>query len=140
MIRRSVPSSLIWLAALVALAVLTATIAGVAIYLQTRSAAETQASAITNGDVSRGRAAIGANGCGACHVIPDIAGANGRVGPDLTHVAQRATIAGTLPNDPATMTRWLMHPQHLSPGSAMPEQGLSERQARDIAAYLYSRR
>jgi cytochrome c1 len=67
-----------------------------------------------------------------------VSGANGKVGPDLTHVGARAEIAGTLANDPELMVRWLMHPQALKPGSGMPEQGVTERDARDMAAYLYT--
>ncbi|GFZ90352.1 MULTISPECIES: c-type cytochrome [Sphingobium] len=139
MASRPVPSSLVWLAAILLLAVCVTLVAGGAIYLETRAADETRADAMTGGHSERGRAALYRHGCGACHVIPGIDGANGMVGPDLTHVGQRASLAGSLPNDPETMVRWLMHPQALRPGSGMREQGPSERQARDIAAYLYAR-
>jgi cytochrome c1 len=93
---------------------------------------------ITGGDVDRGAEAIAGRGCGSCHIIPGIDGALGKVGPDLTHVGQRAALAGSLGNDPGSLTAWIMHPQRLRPGSAMPEQGIDAREARDMAAYLYA--
>lgn len=135
---RSVPGSLWWLMALVALAFAAAAVGGAVLYYQAREAAKVQAQAITLGDVTRGKAAMARYGCAGCHAIPGIAGANGRVGPDLAEVSQRSTIASSLANDPETMVRWLMHPQALIPGTGMPEQGMTERDARDIAAYLYA--
>lgn len=86
----------------------------------------------------RGPALLGHYGCGACHMIPGVADARGNVGPPLTHFAQRGFIAGTLPNEPANLTLWLRKPQQVLPGNAMPNTGLTERDARDIAAYLYT--
>jgi cytochrome c len=76
--------------------------------------------------------------CAACHRVPGVSGAVGSVGPSLQGIAKRQIIAGKLPNNPANMVRWLMHPQQVSPGTAMPEMGLTEDQARKIAAYLYT--
>jgi cytochrome c1 len=45
-----------------------------------------------------------------------------------------------LPNDPQSLALWVRAPEHVVPGTAMPEQPMSERQARDIAAYLYTLR
>jgi cytochrome c2 len=84
------------------------------------------------------RKAIIAAQCASCHVVPGVAGAIGRVGPSLRGIAKQRMIAGRLPNTPEDMVRWLMHPQKVDPGSAMPEMGLSEAQAREIAAYLAS--
>lgn len=138
MYRRSVPATLMWLAALFGLAMLVAVIAGITIYAETRAKTRTHAEAITGGRVDRGRAAIVQRGCGGCHDIPGITGTSGRVGPSLSRIAIRAHIAGAFPNDPDTMTHWLMHPQKMRPGTGMPEQGLSEAEARVIAAYLYT--
>jgi putative membrane protein len=91
-------------------------------------------------DVRRGRAAVIAYGCGACHEIRGVAGANGRVGPPLTGVARRVYIAGYLKNEPETMVQWIMMPQAFRQPTAMPNMGVSERDARDITAYLYSLR
>ncbi|WP_159756481.1 hypothetical protein [Sphingomonas sp. 8AM] len=62
--------------------------------------------------------------------------ANGAVGPARGKIAGRATIAGRLPNNPVTMARWPEHPQAVVPGNAMPEQGVSTRDARDMSACL----
>ncbi|SFR75797.1 c-type cytochrome [Sphingomonas jatrophae] len=139
MAERRLSPSLVWLGGLIALSLMAAAIGGMTIYLQTRHADRVRAEAITHGSVEAGRAAIGRYGCGACHVIAGIDGANGQVGPDLSQVSRRATLAGRLSNDPEAMVRWLIHPQVISPGSGMPEQGVSERDARDMAAYLYAK-
>ena len=76
-------------------------------------------------------------GCGSCHMIPGVDGADGRVGPNLAGVADRWSIAGRLPNTPANLVRWIMHPQEVDPGTLMPDLGVPTQQARDIAAYLY---
>ena len=94
---------------------------------------------VPGGDVERGREQIVAVGCGACHVINGIPGARGQVGPALTGVASRAVIAGVLPNTPDNITRWIADAPSISPQTAMPNLGLSQAQARDIAAYLYAR-
>lgn len=76
--------------------------------------------------------------CSACHRVPGVAGAVGDVGPSLAGIGRQQIIAGKLPNNPANMIRWLMHPQKEIPGNAMPEMGLTEDQAKKIAAYLYT--
>lgn len=80
---------------------------------------------------------IGAQ-CAACHTVPGVSGAYGDIGPSLKGIAKRQVIAGKLANSPDNMVRWLMHPQKVSPGTAMPEMGLTQDQARKIAAYLYT--
>lgn len=99
-----------------------------------------QSSAPAIGDPDQGRVIIGRQACGSCHVIPGIARADGRVGPPLTAMGSRALIAGILPNTPRQMVRWLRWPQSIKPGDGMPDLGLSEQQARDVAAYLYTLR
>jgi cytochrome c2 len=88
------------------------------------------------GDPQRGSVLMVREACGACHVIPGIQEAEGEVGPPLTGMARRTLIAGLLPNTPENMARWLRDPQAVAPGNAMPNVGLSEPQARDMAAYL----
>lgn len=87
-------------------------------------------------DAERGRQAIGQYACATCHVIPGIVGANAPVGPPLRHIGRRELIAGVLPNNFDAMVRWLREPQAVNPRSAMPHLGVTERDARDIAAYL----
>ncbi len=93
-----------------------------------------------NGDAKRGAVQIIRSSCGDCHVIPGIELANGQVGPPLTHFAQRTIVAGLLPNTPDNLTRWIAHPQAVTPGNAMPDSGLTDQEARDVAAYLYTLR
>jgi cytochrome c len=93
---------------------------------------------VAGGDPSRGERSIVAYGCGSCHVIPGVPQAEGRVGPPLTDLANRAFIAGQLPNEPDALVRWIRQPQEIRPGSAMPDLGVTDGDARDIAAYLYT--
>ena len=93
---------------------------------------------IANGDADRGRAAIAKYGCGSCHDIPGIRGANGLVGPPLTHWSQRRFIAGEMENTPEHLITWITMPQAVEPGTAMPNMGISDGAARDIATYLYT--
>ena len=90
------------------------------------------------GDPERGAVLIDQTGCGSCHMIPGVDGATGLVGPPLDHMGKRIFIAGLLRNTPANMVTWLLDPQQIVPGNAMPDMGLSEAQARDITAYLYT--
>ena len=87
-------------------------------------------------DADRGSRAINQYACVTCHQIPGIVGANAPVGPPLNEIGTRGFIAGVLPNTPQNMVRWLRHPQAVNPKSAMPDLGVTERDARDIAAYL----
>jgi putative membrane protein len=88
------------------------------------------------GDQARGAELIKQSGCGACHVVPGIEGATGLVGPPLNQIGVRVYIAGVLRNTPDNMIKWLRNPQAVVPGNAMPDMGLDEHQASDIAAYL----
>jgi len=77
-----------------------------------------------------------AAGCGDCHQIRGTA-AHGDVGPDLTHLEQRSTLAAlTLANTPANLGRWIRHPQSVKPGSRMPDVRLSDAQWAAIGTYL----
>jgi cytochrome c2 len=88
------------------------------------------------GDPRRGRAVISESGCGACHVIPGVRGAVSWVGPPLMEWSRRGYIAGRLPNVPENLVAWLLDPDAISPGTAMPPSGLTQQQASDAAAYL----
>ena len=90
------------------------------------------------GDAARGRLTIARLGCGSCHEIPGIADAHGLTGPPLTHFARRTIVAGLLPNTPPSLIHWVQQPQAVVPNNAMPNTGLSDAQARDVAAYLYT--
>lgn len=90
-------------------------------------------------DASRGWKVFSESGCGACHVVRGTA-ANGLMGPDLTHFADRRTLAaGILPNDPATLRRWIADADGLKPGVRMPAyERLSEEDVDAVARYLES--
>ena len=90
------------------------------------------------GDPGRGRALMASKGCGGCHTVEGVAGARGVAGPVLTNVVLRPTLAGQIPASPENLARWLLDPPAMKPGTAMPRLGLSEDEARDLAAYLYS--
>lgn len=90
------------------------------------------------GDPGKGHDLILAVGCGSCHTIPGVVGADGLVGPPLEHMARRQYVAGVLRNTPDNMVHWIRDPQSVVPGNAMPDMGLSEEEARQIAAYLYT--
>ena len=85
---------------------------------------------------ARGARAISQYACVTCHEIPGIVGANAPVGPPLAGVASRLMLGGVLPNSPENMVQWLRAPQQFAPLTAMPDLGVTERDARDIAAYL----
>lgn len=93
---------------------------------------------IAGADAKRGLALVENHGCGACHVVPGVAWPQGKVGGPLQGFADRALIAGKLPNRPDVLMRWLRDPPALSPDTAMPATGLTDTEARDVAAYLYT--
>lgn len=93
---------------------------------------------VAGGDAVRGRELITEYGCGACHIVPGVPGARGTVGPSLRSLADRAYIAGELTNAPGDLTRWLINPPYFSQDTAMPDLGVTEADARDMVAYLYT--
>jgi cytochrome c oxidase subunit 2 len=107
------------------------------------------------GDAERGRALLsaGAGACMGCHMINGNPVMMGVVGPNLTHIATRSTIAGGLfPNDTRHLTRWIKNARAMKPGIVMPTlgkgetdpvtkavvpaNGLTDEQIADIVAYL----
>jgi cytochrome c len=101
---------------------------------------EAQAAMMTGGDPHKGKTAIGKYGCISCHTIPGVRGADGLVGPPLTSIASRVYIGGVLANTPENMIRWIRDPKAVDQLTAMPNVGVSEGDARDIAGYLYTLR
>jgi cytochrome c2 len=93
---------------------------------------------VEGGNAARGKSLVTAFGCANCHTIPGVKDATGNVGPPLTRIGDRSFIAGVLRNEPANLVRWLREPQAVVPGNAMPDMGVTEQQARDIAAFLYT--
>jgi cytochrome c1 len=100
----------------------------------------TRSYGITTGDPQHGKQLIISFGCGACHTIPGIRTARGVVGPPLLFFARRTLIAGELPNSPANLARWIRNPAAVEPHTAMPNLGITNYEANDIEAYLYTLR
>ena len=74
--------------------------------------------------------------CGACHTVRGTR-AGGRLGPDLTHLMSRQTIAAaTLPNKLAYLSGWIADPQRIKPGNLMPRLGLSGPELEQIRGFL----
>jgi cytochrome c2 len=99
-----------------------------------------EAARLTGGDPARGVAAMDKYGCGACHVIPGVKDATATIGPTLSGIASRAQLAGQLQNTPDNMLRWIQKPQEIVEGTAMPDLGVTDQDARDMAAHLYTLR
>ncbi|HEY7345063.1 MAG TPA: c-type cytochrome [Gaiella sp.] len=111
--------------------------AALALVLGGCGGSNTEAVTVPGADPGSAPTVMKAFGCGSCHTIPGVDGANGRVGPSLAHIGERWSIAGRLPNTPPNLVRWIVHPQEVDPGTLMPDLGVAPQQARDIAAYLY---
>jgi cytochrome c len=93
---------------------------------------------MTGGDATRAPGIMRRYGCGGCHTIPGIPGADGQTGPQLSGLIHHVYIGGVATNSPDHLIQWLVAPQTISPHSAMPATGISEAEARDVAAYLYA--
>jgi cytochrome c len=93
---------------------------------------------VEGGDPDRGVELIYAYECGSCHHIPGIEGSEGTEAPGLQLWRTRAFVAGAAPNNPENVIAFLMEPESVLPGSAMPDLGISEEEARHIAAYLFT--
>lgn len=92
--------------------------------------------ASVQGNPEKGRTALTQYACQACHMIPGITGSEVFVGPPLDSIASRPMIAGRLTNTPDNLIAWIRNPQAIAPQTAMPDMGVSEPHARDMAAYL----
>jgi cytochrome c oxidase subunit 2 len=98
--------------------------------------ANQQKDAVNDPSVAAGRAVFEQNACINCHAIRGTV-ANGRFGPDLTHLMSRDTIAaGTLPNTRSNLEGWIKDPDYYKPGCLMPAMKLSDTDIASIASYL----
>lgn len=95
---------------------------------------------VEGGDPQRGRLLTQQYQCAACHYIPGVQGANGDAGPSLQYMGRLSYIAGGIPNRPANMVGFLQDPPALKPGTLMPALGISEEEARHMAAFMYTLR
>lgn len=84
----------------------------------------------------RGEQVFLAQRCSSCHTIRGTR-ARGTIGPDLTHLATRSTLAAqTVPNTAPWLARWISDPQRIKPGTKMPALDLSAAEVRSLVAYL----
>ena len=97
------------------------------------------AETLTAGKASAAPPLMRRYGCTGCHTIPGLPGADGQVGPALFDLQARVYIGGHVRNTADNLVRFLVNPRAFSPASAMPATGLSEAEARDVAAWLYAR-
>lgn len=102
--------------------------------------AERRARELTGGDPAVGRSAITKYGCDGCHRIPGVWTADGTVGPPLDQLSRRMYLAGRVTNTPQNLVRFIREPRSVDEQTAMPNTGVTERDGRDIAAYLYTLR
>jgi cytochrome c len=102
--------------------------------------ARREAIRLTGGNPERGHELVGYYGCNACHTITSVAGPRGKAGPPLDGIAGRGYLAGELPNTSQNMQRWIREPHSVEPKTAMPEMGVTEQDAKDITAFLYTLR
>jgi cytochrome c oxidase subunit 2 len=92
--------------------------------------------AIVGNAVSQGQRIFETTACISCHTVAGTV-ANGRFGPDLTHLMSRDTIAaGAAPNTPENLRRWILNPNAIKPGSLMPAMELNDQELDALAAYL----
>ncbi len=83
-----------------------------------------------------GQSLFASRGCGGCHQLRG-SESRGTVGPDLTHVASRSTLAAlTIPDNEPELAAWIANPQAIKPGNHMPDLGLSRSEARAITTFL----
>jgi cytochrome c2 len=102
------------------------------------SAGSREAVRITGGNPMDGREAMKQYGCRTCHTVRGVEGATAKVGPELNGLRDRMTIAGKIPNSPENLMQWIRFPHSIDPHTAMPNMSVTEQDAKNIAAYLYS--
>lgn len=93
---------------------------------------------VAGGDPAAGRPLLARHACTTCHAIPGERAPTAHVGPPLTFFGLRTNIAGTLPNQPERLVRFIMHAPAEAPGTGMPDLAVDEAEARHIAALLYT--
>src|SRR3954454_13190462 len=107
-------------------------------YLRDEQKKTSDAIRMTGGEPNKAEASIKQYGCAACHEIPGVKWPGGLAAPSLSGVAQRLYLGGAIENTPDNLVRWIVNPKQFSARTAMPVTGISESEARHVAAYLYS--
>jgi cytochrome c2 len=92
---------------------------------------------MTGGDPNKAQNAIKQYGCAGCHDIPGVKSPGGLAGPSLSSIGQRLYVGGAVENTPDNLVRWIVNPKAFTTRTAMPVTGISESEARNVAAYLY---
>ena len=88
--------------------------------------------------LERGQQIFLGSACEYCHTIAGT-NASGTIGPDLTHLASRLSLAAaTIPNTKGYLAGWILDPQHIKPGNRMPATALSGPELQSLLAYLES--
>src|SRR4051812_17870266 len=119
--------------ATLAAAVLVVAVVGVPLqFARERKQLRDHAAATVGGDPDRGESLFIQYGCGSCHAVSGVRNATGSVGPPLDGIALRVIIGGHLNNTPDNMQKWIRDPQHVAPGTAMPDLNVGADDARDI--------
>ena len=88
-----------------------------------------RAATANGGNARQGRHLLLQYGCDVCHEIPGVVGASMPVGPPLDHMGLHSFIGGVLPNTFDNMVRWIRTPQTFVPDGAMPDLGVTDRDA-----------
>lgn len=123
----------------VAVALVAAALAAVgALQMDHERAVQRAAADYAGGDPHMGRNDMVSYGCVACHIVPGFPGTNSHVGPSLESFGARTYVAGAAENTPENLIHFIRDPRSVAPKSAMPTLGVSESDARNLAAYLYT--
>jgi hypothetical protein len=93
---------------------------------------------LVEGDPASGLRTMARLDCNVCHAVPGLRRPTGNVGPPLEGFARRGYVGGILPNRPGLLVRWIRNAPEFAPDTAMPPFEMSEREARNIASYLYT--
>lgn len=123
----------------IALLALASCVAAATAYAHLRQrSAQQEAAQLTGGDPVRAPDLLRHYGCVGCHRVSGVPASGGLVGPPLSGLKQRVYVGGVLVHTPENLVRWIVNPKAFSPRTAMPVTGVSEQDARHIAAYLYT--
>ena len=87
-------------------------------------------------EASRGRKVFETTACINCHAVAGTV-ADGRFGPNLTHLMSRETLAaGATSNTPENLRLWIQNPDAIKPGALMPAMNLTDKELDEVTAYL----